>query len=160
MMASAEDRAADAERVPLTSAGEPQKTGASLLLSHPPAFASTESGHLYLLSAACAAEATCYTLCVPFLTTHLQKAHGISLGDAGMIFIAYTIGSVCATPFAEPTARALGTAGAIAGGIGVLGVSQLVCAHADRAPSRGIAPSLDQSTDTHTPLRALVRARS
>jgi hypothetical protein len=89
------------EHEPLTLAGRtadgeavPVEPCASLLLAKVPAFARTPNAKLALLAGACAMEATCYTLCVPFLTTHLNSEYDISIAQAGFVFVSYTIGSV------------------------------------------------------------------
>ena len=97
---------------------------ASLLLDAVPPFARSPSAKLAILACACAMEATCYTLCVPFMTTHLHDAYAISIADAGFVFVAYTIGSVCSTPLVERVTEAVGCSGAICAGVLVLGISQ------------------------------------
>ncbi|KAJ1626050.1 hypothetical protein T492DRAFT_879144 [Pavlovales sp. CCMP2436] len=106
-------RRADGEHV----AVEPR---ASLLLAEVPAFARTPGVKLALLAGACAMEATCYTLCVPFLTTHLNNTYDISIAEAGFIF---TI------------TRNLGSSGAISAAVCVLGLSQLVLMFARTIPA-------------------------
>jgi len=121
-------RRADGEHV----AVEPR---ASLLLAEVPAFARTPGVKLALLAGACAMEATCYTLCVPFLTTHLNNTYDISIAEAGFIFVSYTIGSVCSTPLVETITRNLGSSGAISAAVCVLGLSQLVLMFARTIPA-------------------------
>lgn len=121
------------ERVPLTLASREEdgalpavmEPTASLLLARVPPFARTHAGKLTLLACACAMEATCYTLCVPFMTTHLNTTYAISISDAGFVFVAYTIGSVCSTPLVEVITERTGCSGAICAGVLVLGLSQL-----------------------------------
>lgn len=127
------------ETAPLIAAarqpsGAPSHRGdgqSSLLLGAVPAFARAPGGKLALLSCACAMEASCYSLCVPFMTTHLNTFHAISVSDAGLIFVAYTVGSVCSTPFVESAAERLGCSGAICAGVLALGLSQMVFACAN-----------------------------
>lgn len=107
----------------------------SLLLRHVPQFAQSASGRLFLLAGACAMEATCYTLCVPFMTSHLNSTYDISISDAGFIFVSYTIGSVCSTPAVETITLLAGCSGAITAGVLVLGVSQLVFAFSATLPA-------------------------
>jgi len=100
-------------------------TGGSLLLAELPRWATRRSITVALLSASCCVEAFGYTICVPFLTTHLRSTYGISESRAGLVFISYTVGSVASTPLVEAVIGAVDCNGAICASLVALGVSQV-----------------------------------
>lgn len=63
---------------------------------------------LLLLALSCSMEAFAYTVCVPFLTTSLRAQRSTSVTVASLVFVAYTLGSICVTPLVQPVIRACG----------------------------------------------------
>lgn len=65
-----------------------------------------------------------YTICVPFLTTHLRSHYHVSDSFAGLVFVSYTLGSVASTPLVEHFIDRLDCNGAICAALVALGLSQ------------------------------------